>query len=111
MATASEVLDRLDAAHATAASALLELSHATKAASALARELARGTEAKLADDDEWTRLPNASGRCTVSNWSRSTILRKSVSSTQRAPGKIRTKHIGTSRFYSAADVRRLLSSP
>ncbi len=55
-----------------------------------------------ADDDEWTRLPAAKGRCPVSNWSRSTILRRV------AAGEVRAKARGGSRFYSLADVRKLL---
>lgn len=85
MTTAHAVLDQLEAA--------------TKAAIALARELA----AARGDADEWTRYPAAKGRCTVSGWSRSKIHRLAER------GQIRRKQVGTSVFYSAADVRRLIS--
>lgn len=74
------------------------LENATAAAFSLARQLA----AARGDDDEWTRFPAPKARCPVSGWSRAKIDRLT-----RA-GKVRRKSIGTSAFYSAADVRQLL---
>jgi hypothetical protein len=83
----------------TATTILDQLEAATKAAFALAREMS----AARGDDDEWTRFPSPSARCAVSGWSRQQIDRLT-----RA-GKVRRKTVGSSAFYSAADVRRLLS--
>ncbi len=55
-------------------------------------------------DPEWTRMPSAISRCPVSRWSRSTILRHIDA------GRVRTRKSGGSRFYSAADIRAILSS-
>ena len=55
-------------------------------------------------DPEWTRMPSAISRCPVSRWSRSTILRHADA------GRVRTRKSGGSRFYSAADIRAILSS-
>jgi hypothetical protein len=86
MTTADAVLDQLEAA--------------TRAAIALARELA----AARGDGDQWTRLPsNNGGRCPVSRWSRSKINRLI------AAGKVRAKSVQGARFYAAADVRQLLT--
>lgn len=75
------------------------LESATKAAIALARELATAR----ADGDEWTRFPASGSRCAVSGWSRAKIDRLT-----RA-GSVRRKTVGNSVFYSAADVRRMLN--
>jgi hypothetical protein len=83
----------------TADSVLDRLEEATRAAIALARELA----AARRDGDEWTRLPAADGRCPVSAFSRSKINRLI------AAGSVRAKSVGGARFYAAADVRRLLA--
>lgn len=74
------------------------LEKATAAAFSLARQLA----AARGDSDEWTRFPAPKGRCHVSGWSRAKIDRLT-----RA-GRVRRKTLGTSAFYSAADVRQLL---
>lgn len=83
------------------AAVIADLRSATSAAFALLERLAK----TAAEGDEWTRLPAGKNRCPVSNWSRSTILRKIDA------GEVRGKHRGASRFYSLADVRRLLQSP
>lgn len=79
---------------------LQELRRVTNATFSLIDKLneARG------QDEEWKRFPRAKTRCGVSGWSRSTLLRHIDS------GNVRSKHIGTSRFYSATDVRRLLET-
>lgn len=80
---------------------LAALEKASAAGFALARELAKAR----GDDDEWSRLPSTKSRCKVSGWSRSTILRHIQSNA------VRTKTRGTSRFYSLADVRKMLAEP
>lgn len=85
MTTADAVLDRLE--------------EATRAAIALARELA----AARSDGDEWLRLPAQDARCPVSRFSRSKINRLI------AAGKIRSKSVGSARFYAGADLRRLIT--
>lgn len=77
---------------------LAALEKATDAAFSLARQLA----AARGDDDEWTRFPSPKSRCPVSSWSRQKIDRLTRT------GKIRRKTVGSSAFYSAADVRQLL---
>jgi len=79
------------------------LAAATRAAVRIARQLAADTGARTADDDEWTRLPQPGHRCHVSAWSRSTILRRITE------GRVRRRTVGGSTYYSAADVRRLIS--
>ena len=81
------------------ATVIADLRSATSAAFALLERLTQAT----ASGDEWTRLPSAKGRCPVSNWSRSTILRRIEA------GEVRDKTRGSSRFYSLADVRKLIS--
>jgi hypothetical protein len=83
-----------------------QLTRIEKAIAALSLRLARiesALAAGPADDDGWTRLPRPKDRCKVSGWSRSTILR------HIAAGKVRSKSIRSSRFYSAADVKALLA--
>jgi hypothetical protein len=83
---AMAVLDRLEAA--------------TAAAIALARQLAAVHSA----DDEWLRMPaKNSGRCPISRWSRSKLYKLAEA------GQVRTKSVAGARFYSAADVRKLLT--
>jgi hypothetical protein len=80
---------------------LAELKRATEAAFRLAESLATAQAA----GEEWTRLPSAKGgRCTVSGLSRSSILR------HVAAGRVRSKVVGSARYYSAADVRAILSA-
>jgi glycogen debranching enzyme len=80
---------------------LADLRRATAAAFALAEALAQAQ----GDAEAWTRLPSAKGgRCPVSGWSRSTILRAI------ADGTVRTKSVGSARYYSAADVRALIAN-
>lgn len=76
-----------------------QLQAATNAAFALLREKRAARE----DSDEWTRFPSPKGRCLISGWSRQQIARLATS------GKIRRKTVGSSAFYSAADVRRMLA--
>lgn len=64
----------------------------------------RNLAAGPANDDQWTRLPSTKTRCPISGWSRSTILRHIDS------GKVRTKSVGGSRYYSGADVLALLTT-
>lgn len=82
----------------TADAIIRDLERATAAAFALARQLA----AARADGDEWTRFPSPKGRCPISGFSRSKIDRLT------SAGTIRRKSVGTSAFYSGADVRRIL---
>ena len=85
---------------ADALAILDRLEESTRAAIALARELA----AARGDGDEWTRLPsNNGGRCHVSRWSRAKLYRLI------AAGQVRSKTVAGARFYAAADVRRLLT--
>lgn len=67
-----------------------------KAASALLAD-AQAREA-IADPHEWTRMP--SKRCTVSNWSPSTLRRK-----------VPVKKVGGTTFYSLAAVKTLINKP
>lgn len=85
MTTAEAVLDQLEAA--------------TKAAIALARELA----AARRDGDEWLRFPSAGTRCPISGWGRTKIYELTKS------GRIRGKQVGSAAFYAGADVRRMLN--
>ena len=78
---------------------LAALEKATAAGFSLAREMA----AARGDNDEWTRYPTPKGRCHVSGWSRAKIDRLTKA------GKIRRKTVGTSAFYSAADVRKYIA--
>ena len=78
-----------------------DLRRATDAAFLLAERLAKAEAA----GDEWTRMPSPKARCAVSGWSRSTIERRI------AAGEVRGKVVGVSKFYSAADVRRILNEP
>lgn len=79
---------------------LLALKNATaaldKAASALLAD-ANAREA-IADPAEWVRMPKT--RCTVSNWSPSTLRRK-----------VPVKKVGGTTFYSLAAVRKLINQP
>jgi len=77
-----------------------ELKRANDAAFALARELA----AARGDADEWTRFPSPKSRCPISGFSRSKIVRLAEA------GTIRRKSVGSSAFYSGADLRRHLSA-
>lgn len=76
-----------------------QLERAMIAALALTRALV----AAQSPDDQWLRMPPVKGRCQVSQWSRSKIARLIAS------GQVRGKRVGGSAFYSAADVRALLS--
>jgi hypothetical protein len=85
--TADTVLDRLE--------------EATRAAIALARQLAA---ARTGDDDEWLRMPPPrGGRCPISKWSRTKLYALSKD------GHLRTKSVQGARYYAGADVRRLLA--
>ena len=78
-----------------------DLEKATNAALALCKQLA----AARGDADEWHRLPSPAKRCSISGFSRSKIVRLIDSN------EIRGKHVGSSRFYAGADVRKLISKP
>jgi hypothetical protein len=86
----------------TAATILSALEEATAAAFAFARASLVSVETARTDDDEWTRIPAPKGKCPVSKWSRSTVLR------YIDDGKIRTRRTRGGRFYAMADVRALL---
>lgn len=88
----------------TAAEILTNLENATAAAFALARATMTNAATMTADDDEWTRLPAPKGKCPVSKWSRSTILR------YIAEEKIRSKRTRGGRFYALRDMRQLLTA-
>jgi hypothetical protein len=102
MNAAEEILDRLDLA-------IVELKSAASAAVALAKASVKETEAKLSDGDEWKRLPKSPNRCPVSNWGRTTLLRRATESKDPVRDMVRMKHVGKTRFYSMADVRRILA--
>ena len=88
----------------TAADILTALESATAAAFAFARASLVTASSAGADDDEWTRIPAPKGKCPVSRWSRSTILR------MIDQNKIRSKRTRGGRFYALADVRALLTA-
>lgn len=89
MTDATAILDQIAAASD-------QLSRATQAAADLLRHSRAG-------DDEWLRLPPASARCPISGFSRSHIVRLAKA------GTIRRKSVGSSAFYSGADLRAYLS--
>jgi hypothetical protein len=76
-----------------------DLRRSTNAALELVRQLA----AARRDPDEWLRFPAVGARCPISGWSRQKIDRLT------RDGRIRRKSVGTSAFYSAADLRVLLN--
>lgn len=82
---------------------LQEVITALEKASAAGFALARQLAAARRDDDEWTRFPQNGKRCTISGWSRAKIDRLTRCN------KVRRKTVGTSAFYSGADVRRMLT--
>lgn len=88
----------------TAAEILSQLEDATQAAFTLARAMLVTAEGARGDEDEWTRIPAPKGKCPVSKWSRSTILR------YIAEKKIRSKRTRGGRFYALRDVRQLLAA-
>jgi hypothetical protein len=77
---------------------LSDLERATKAAFALLEELT----AARSDGDDWTRLPRPGARCSVSHFSRSKV------NALIAEDKIRAKTVAGGRYYSLADIRRML---
>lgn len=96
MDSASAVLDRLDRA-------LVEVHAATQAALTLAKVTVKATEARASDDDDWTRMPPRGGR-SEGGWSLSK-LREQIKA-----GHVRKKAAAGFTYYSAADVRRLISA-
>lgn len=92
-------LDRLEGAMGA-------LHEASLAALALARSQLEDARARGADADEWTRLPREGERCPVSGLSRSTINRR-INDTDPKK-RIRTKTLGSARYYSASDLRAQL---
>ncbi len=70
----------------------------------LTRAVENGATARAEDDDGWTRLPRPSGRCPVSGWSRSTVMKRITE------GLVRAKSIGGARYYAAKDIQQLLKS-
>lgn len=103
MIAATEILDRHE-------KALNEMHAANLALLALARSQAMDAEARAADDDEWTRMPSNKGKCHVSKWSRSTIIRRiKESDPDKDPSRVvRGKSVRGAAYYSAADVRRYI---
>lgn len=75
---------------------------ASRAVFALAKAQALETERKAGDNDDWKRLVTKE-RCPVSGFSRSKIW------SECAKGTIRSKMVSGTRYYSLADVRRLIS--
>jgi hypothetical protein len=96
MDSTTAVLDRLDRATA-------ELHAATKAALELAKATVKATEARIADDDDWTRMPPRGERCRE-GWSLRSLQREIEKK------NVRKKRIGGFAYYSAADVRRLIAA-
>lgn len=76
-----------------------DLRRSTHAALELVRQLAQARK----DPDEWIRFPAVGARCPISGWSRQKIDRLTREK------KIRRKSVGTSAFYSAADLRVFLN--
>lgn len=93
---AEEILNRLDRA-------IDELHVASKAAFELAKQIAKDTEARLTDDDDWCRMPRRKER-SEGGWS----LRKLQMEIKA--GHVRKKMVVGYPYYSAADVRRVISS-
>lgn len=100
--TAAEILDQLE----SSTRALLE---ASAAAITLARAIVRDSQARTADDDEWTRMPLHPHRCPVSRWSRGTLDRRTKDGPRGEPPQVRRKSVGSTVYYSLADVRRLIA--
>lgn len=96
MSSATEVLERLDRA-------LVEVHAATQAALVLAKATVKATEARIADDDDWTRMPRRGERC-PEGWSLRSLQREIEKK------NVRKKRIGGFAYYSAADVRKLIST-
>jgi len=86
----------------SAAEILVALEAATAAAFAFARATMVAANVRTTEDEDWARLPSGKGRCPVSRWSRSTILRHIDAS------HIRGKRLRGARFYSLQDVRNYL---
>jgi hypothetical protein len=70
----------------------------------LALAVGENRAAVSADDDDWRRLRKHPERCPISGWSRSTLCRHAVA------GSVRTRTVRGIRYYSGADVRRLIST-
>ena len=81
-----------------------ETIHLLRSIDARLSRLEAAAGAGPANDDGWTRLPPAKGRCAVSGWSRATIMRRI------AAGQVRSKSVQGSRFYASADVLKLITS-
>jgi len=96
MDSAAAVLDRLDRA-------LVEVHAATQAALTLAKATVKATEARIADDDDWTRMPRRGERC-AEGWSLRSLQREITKKT------VRKKRIGGFAYYSASDVRKLIAA-
>lgn len=91
-----ELLDRIDRMTA-------EMQALTKAAVDLAKATVKETEARLADDDDWQRMPPRGGR-SEGGWSLSKLRQ------QIKAGVVRKKMVTGFPYYSAADVRKLIAS-
>lgn len=83
--------------------AVAALEEASRAAIALAKAQMEEARARTADDDQWTRMPRVGERCPATGLSRSTIIRHINSK------KARSKLIGGTRFFAAADILALNS--
>lgn len=103
--TATEILEQHE-------KAVLELHKANLALLGLVRSQVKESEARFADDDEWTRMPSEKlkERCHVSGWSRSTIVRRSKEKDSADKPRVRTKSVKGAAYYSAADVRRYINA-
>lgn len=101
--TTPDTLEALDAAER----AMDALYGHSKKLYALARAQVTTATARLADDDEWTRMPPRNTRCGVSGWSRTTL----ETNAKTHPARLRTKLVQGARYYSAADVRAWLKNP
>lgn len=92
---ALEVMERLERASA-------EMADAMRAAIALVKQMVRDMEARIADDDDWQRMPPRGGR-SEGGWSLSK-LRQQINA-----GRIRKKRVAGFPYYSASDVRKLIA--
>jgi hypothetical protein len=92
---AIEVMDRLERASA-------ELAEAIRAALSLVKQMVKDMEARIADDDDWRRMPLRKER-SEGGWS----LRKLQ--LEIKAGRIRKKSVAGFPYYSASDVRKLIA--
>lgn len=97
MSTADNLLDALEKAiTATNTASIALIRHS--------REEIRNAAARSADDDDWIRLPQPGKRCPITNWSRSTVIRRIEAK------DIRSRTTGKMRYYSGTDVRKYITN-